>query len=139
MKKDPAMWSRRFARDVARELGIGDEAMADSRVDSLIGELTEQFRYLPLRQVNLTQRYARFLRAGQSEDRGSPPTLDSAVAALDEACELARFQRTRHGYSQPADENDEWSDEDRRDFANAAWERLDREDPWKGGPDVQAG
>ena len=30
----------------------------------------------------------------------------------------------------PADESDEWTDEDRRDFQLAAWKRLDEEAPY---------
>lgn len=137
-EKDPAMWSRRFAREVAQSLGISGESLSDPRVDTLLSELTEEFRYLPIARVNAIDRYASFLRASQEVGTDSATRVRSILGALVEVCELARFLRSRHGYSRPADEDDEWSDEDRRDFARAAWERLDSEAPGKEGADVQA-
>jgi hypothetical protein len=127
-EKDPAMWSRRFAREIVSCLDVVWEGKCANEAESVVNDLTEAFRYLPPGQVNATERFAKFLRTSAAEVSREPLSSDWAVRALREIVDFAMFLRSRHGYPRPADENDEWSDEDRRDFALAAWRRLDEED-----------
>jgi hypothetical protein len=62
------------------------------------------------------------------------------VEQLRQVRDLAQFLRSKHGLPKPADEDDEWSDEDRRDFSAAARKRLGEEGPypWEDEPDAPA-
>ena len=61
-----------------------------------------------------------------------PPSIRQSWAAekLIEMQRLVLFLRGRYGREQPADEDDEWSDEDRQDMQLAARRRLEEEDPY---------
>jgi hypothetical protein len=131
------IWSQRFAQDVANVLGCPttqtlpegrDEALREED-ESLLAEITEHFRYLPLEQVNWVFDLAHFLRAREVDEKVGPPP-GWAVSKLREVCEYLRFLRQRHGSEQPADEKDYWTDEDRQDLQVATWQRLSEDDPW---------
>lgn len=124
-RNDPTIWSRQFALDIARVLGLLSDGFPASQLAPLIGELTETFRYLPPAQLNATENYARFLRAGLSDGGDARTALEQSLRALHEVSDLAGFLRARHGYPLPADESDEWSDEDRQDITKAALLRIE--------------
>src|SRR4051794_15526325 len=120
MEQDEAIWSRGFARRVGDFLGAPAPAEGPDRaeVETLLRELAEDLRYLPLAQWSWIEHLPRFLgeRAGAS----------SPVEKLREVRSYAGFLRAEH----PADEGDEWSDEDRQDCQLAARRRLEEEDPY---------
>ncbi len=54
---------------------------------------------------------------------------------LEKVCEVAELVRSlkeKHGFCEPIDDSDEWSDEDLREFSVECIKRLDEEDPWEG-------
>jgi hypothetical protein len=133
-----AIWSMHFARQIAQRLGYGPPDAPPGALgidlgaepERIIQEMTESFRYLPPEQINLALNYAAFLRA-HAIDACHPAQRPFQMAEkLREVCDLTFFLRTRYGTSEPADEKDYWTDEDRREFQEAAWRRLEEEDPW---------
>jgi hypothetical protein len=48
---------------------------------------------------------------------------------LPEVRALVFALKERHGYDEPIDDSDEWTEEDERDFSRATWQRLEEEDP----------
>jgi hypothetical protein len=48
---------------------------------------------------------------------------------LEEVRKLVLSLKERHGYDEPTDDSDEWTDQDRREFTEASLNRLE-EDPW---------
>jgi hypothetical protein len=134
---DEPIWSRHFAGEVAKILGFPmPESAPDGRDDTLrqegerlLAEITEAFRYLPGEPFNWTINFAHFLRAREIGEAGNRP-YGWPVDKLREVREYAQFLRERHGTALPADEKDYWTEEDERDFALQAWNRLEEEDPW---------
>ena len=53
---------------------------------------------------------------------------------LEEVKKLVFELKGRHGYKEPIDDSDEWTEEDLRDFALASGRRLEELDP-SDGPD----
>jgi hypothetical protein len=132
------IWSKRFAEQVAQSLGYplpeGDPAAGDVRLlqeaDGIIKEITETFRYLPFEQINLTEDFARFLQAQEEKTRSGIRAYAWPIFALRAVRDLAAYLRSRYGTELPADESDDWTDEDRRDAQLAYMRRLEEEDPW---------
>jgi hypothetical protein len=135
-----AIWSRHFAREVARTLGYPPpEGSADlpgveeyrAEADGILDEITEAFRYLHANgKIDQALTLARFLRA---EDVPLPTGQRSwgwLPQKLREVRDYVLFLRQRYGEEHPADESDEWTDEDRRDCTLASMRRLEEEDPW---------
>jgi hypothetical protein len=58
---------------------------------------------------------------------------------LTEVRELVLALKKQHGYSEPTDDSDEWTEEDESELSSAAFERLEKEDPWEESKDAQAG
>jgi hypothetical protein len=52
------------------------------------------------------------------------------LAKLAEVRHLVLSLKERHGYHEPVDDSDEWTEEDRRAFTEASLRRLEEEDPW---------
>ena len=138
---DNAVWSRRFAQQVAQVLGFptpetspdGRDAALRAQGSALMEEITEAFRYLPASQLGAVRNLARFLRESEGNGPGPLP-CGWAVQKLGELRDYAQFLRARHGYPQPADESDEWTEEDERDFAAASARRAEEAAPyeWEG-------
>jgi hypothetical protein len=157
MQTDPAVWSRAFARQLGALLGVAAPDVESSDVpvrdeaEALLGELAEAFRRLPLQQWNWVEHLTRSLvdraaEQGPACDQGARPAagclLSERLDKLREVRSYAAFLLLAHGYPQPADESDEWSEEDRRDLQLAARKRLDEEDPYpwpEGRTDAQPG
>jgi hypothetical protein len=140
MEKDPAMWSSLFAHQMAEALGY---AVPGSNPEpsalpfgpeegKIVREVTEAFRYLPPTKIQQALDFAWFLRKEKIDGYQMPPSIRRSWAAekLIELRDLVLFLRGRYGREQPADEDDEWSDEDRRDMQLAARRRLEEEDPY---------
>jgi hypothetical protein len=128
------IWSQRFAQQVVKILQgksptqWGDEPALPPDVQELQDEVKEAFRYLPFEQITWTQDFAGYLRR-QMEQEGREP--DGWLRdKLREVKEFAVYLKGRFGTELPADESDEWTDEDRHDFSLATWRRLEEEDPW---------
>jgi hypothetical protein len=49
---------------------------------------------------------------------------------VEEVRKLVLSLKERHGYDEPVDDSDEWTDEDCREFREASLRRLEEEDPW---------
>jgi hypothetical protein len=49
---------------------------------------------------------------------------------LAEVRQLVWSLKEQHGYDEPIDDSDEWTDEDREECQRAARQRLDAEDPY---------
>ncbi len=144
--KDPAMWSRAFAQKIGALLGLPaseippSEASLREATTTLLGEMTEDIRHLRGEQWNWIEHLSRFLidreaDPGQvNQDQaalwvlGRP--LSPRLELLHEVRSYAAFLRIKYGFERPADESDEWTDEDRHDCQLAAWRRLDDEDPY---------
>lgn len=59
---------------------------------------------------------------------------------LDEVRKLVFALKQAHGYEEPVDDSDEWSEEDRRAMTEESMRRFDEQDPWEEGKgNVQAG
>src|SRR5271155_806515 len=107
MEKDPAMWSRAFARKIGALLGFAatESAPAETKepndAEKLLLEITEDLRYLPLAQWNWVEHLTQFLANGKVS-----PT--ESVGKLREIRSYIAFLRSSHGNEQPADEDDEW-------------------------------
>jgi hypothetical protein len=144
---DP-IWSRGFARQIAEELGFrvpdGPTGAGtfdfDPEAERIVEEITEAFRYLPAEKVQYTLDFAEFLG---NKIKSYYLRLDRSFISekLREVGDLAQMLRTRYGSDQPADEKDHWTEEDQRDLTRAAFQRLDKEDPypWEGPEDAQSG
>ncbi len=50
---------------------------------------------------------------------------------VQEIKKLALEMKNQCGYKEPVDDSDEWTEEDMRDAANEAFQRLDKEDPYE--------
>jgi hypothetical protein len=130
------IWSRHFAGDIAKLFGFPMPETAPDGKDEglrqegarLVEEITEQFRYLPGEPTNWVFNFARFLRSEVEEGSGIRP-YGWPVHKLREVLEYQSFLRQRHGTRQPADESDEWSEEDRRDFSLESLRRWDEDNP----------
>ncbi len=144
------MWSRRFAHDIAKVLGfLTAETVQDGKDNALrqdgtrvVEEITEHIRYLPLEQVNWTEDMARFLVQMESNGGAEQNSLRWQFAKLRELCAFVAFLRGCYGTEQPADESDEWTDEDRHDFTLDSLRRLEEKDPYpwpENSADAQAG
>ncbi len=135
---DEPIWSRQFARRVARSLGYrapdptGEAGEIDftPEAERIVEELTEAFRYLPPGPFRHVLDYTEFLRSRQTVEctPGYHPTW--ALEKLRAVCDLALFLKARHGTDQPADEKDYWTEEDLHDLTLETWKRLEEEDPW---------
>jgi hypothetical protein len=125
MAKGEPIWSRAFAQKIGTVLGFpaGSEGTIPAEAEALLRELTEDLRYLRFAQWRWIEHLARFL--GERE-AAPPPGLER----LREVRSYVAFLRNLYGNEQPADESDEWSDEDRRDIQLAARRRLEEEDPY---------
>jgi len=121
---DEPIWSRTFARRIARSLGYRlpgpDEEAGGLEVPPeaarLIEELTEAFRYLPPGPLRHVLDYTEFVRGRQAEEYTPGSHADCVLEKLQAVCDLAVFLNGRHGTKQPADEKDYWTEEDERDF-----------------------
>jgi hypothetical protein len=49
---------------------------------------------------------------------------------LEEVRKLVFSLKEHHGFEEPMDDSDEWTEEDRREFTEASMRRLEEEDPW---------
>ena len=49
---------------------------------------------------------------------------------LEEVRKLVFSLKEHHGYDEPTDDSDEWTDEDHHDFTEASLRRLEKDDPW---------
>lgn len=49
---------------------------------------------------------------------------------LTEVRNLVRSLKEHHGFKEPTDDSDEWTEEDQRDLTEASLRRLEEEDPW---------
>ncbi len=49
---------------------------------------------------------------------------------VEEIKKLVLELKQQHGYDEPVDDSDEWTEEDMRDAANEVFRRLDKEDPY---------
>jgi hypothetical protein len=58
---------------------------------------------------------------------------------LAEVRALVSTLKDRHGWPEPVDDSDEWTEEDRREFTEASMRHLDETDPWEEEPHDQAG
>jgi len=133
-----AIWSMHFARQVAQKLGYGPPDVPPgalgidlgSESEGIIKEMTEAFHYLPSEKIQAALDFAGFLRVHEIDACPSPSRASQMAEKLREVCDLAIFLRSRYGTSQPADERDYWTDEDRRDLQLATWRRLQEGDPW---------
>jgi hypothetical protein len=131
MAKGEPIWSRAFAHKIGTLLGFpaGLEGTIPAEAEALLRDLTEDLRYLPLAKWNWIEHLTRFL-----SEREAP--LPHALERLREVRGYVAFLRNSYGNEQPADESDEWSDEDRRDFQLAARRRLEEDPyPWPEEPD----
>jgi hypothetical protein len=50
---------------------------------------------------------------------------------LEEVKALVTRLRVQHGYKEPTDDSDEWTEEDRRDFTAESMKRFDEANPWQ--------
>ena len=48
---------------------------------------------------------------------------------VEEVKKLVLSLKEHHGYDEPTDDSDEWTEEDRREFTEASMKRLEEEDP----------
>ncbi len=123
---DP-IWSKVFAHRVAEFLGYRMPkgwATAtepgwvdlDPEAEGIVEELTEAFRYLPPRQAQELLDYAEFLRGHKIVGVGAEHLPVWVREKLREVCDLALFLRQRYGTARPADEQDSWTEEDKREF-----------------------
>jgi hypothetical protein len=132
------IWSQRFAWGIARSLGwsppdavpSSDHGEIWREVEELVGRITEDFRYLPFEQIGWAEDLAQFFRAREAREEQALPPGGWLLSKLREIREYVAFLRTRYGSAQPADESDEWTEEDLRDLSRATWQRLEEEDPW---------
>jgi hypothetical protein len=129
VEKDPAVWSRHFARSIGGVVGCptpeatsADPALRQE-AETILGEMTEDLRHLPVGQWGRVERLACFLAAEQ-------PAPDAVLDRLREIRSYVAFLRNSYGLDRPADESDAWSDEDRRDVQAAALRRAEAEDPY---------
>jgi hypothetical protein len=53
---------------------------------------------------------------------------------VEEIRKLVLDLKARHGFDEPTDDSDEWTDEDHREFTEASMRRLEEEDPWEEEP-----
>jgi hypothetical protein len=143
------IWSKRFAQDIGKILGFpmpetapdGQDEKLQQEGMQLVEEVTEDFRYLHGAPVNWVFDLARFLARDAEPTKALRP-YGWPVEKLRELREYQRFLRQRHGTDQPADESDEWSEEDERDLTLASLQRIEEEDhnPWpEDQADAQAG
>jgi hypothetical protein len=58
---------------------------------------------------------------------------------LVQVSELVFRLKKEHGYKEPIDDSDEWTEEDRREFSAASWERMLEEEAEEGADDAEAG
>lgn len=56
---------------------------------------------------------------------------------VEEVRRLVIALKESHGYDEPVDDSDEWTEEDERDFTRASLEKLAEEDPWSEASDTQ--
>ena len=49
---------------------------------------------------------------------------------VEEIKRLVLELKKQHGYGEPVDDSDEWTEEDREDLQRETWRRLEEEDPW---------
>jgi hypothetical protein len=130
------IWSRHFANDIAKLFGFpmpdaapdGNDVALQQEGERLVGEITEHFRYLPGEPTNWVLNFARFLKSEIGEENASR-LYGWPVQKLRELFEYQSFVRQRHGTLQPADESDEWTEEDRRDFSLDCLRRWDEDNP----------
>jgi hypothetical protein len=131
MAKGEPIWSRAFAQKIGGLLGfpVGPEGAIPAEAEALLRDMTEDLRYLRFAQWRWIEHLTRFL----GERWAAPPGLEG----LREVRSYVAFLRSSYGNEKPADESDEWSDEDRRDIQLAARRRLEEEDPypWPEEPD----
>jgi hypothetical protein len=133
---ETACWSRSFAQRIARVLGYrlaneetGDGTIEwDAQAQSLVEEITQGFRYLPLEKVRLVLDYADFLRSDKIQaSYRRTPTACWVGEKLREIRDLVYFLKGRYGHDQPVDESDFWTDEDRRDFTLQSLARMEND------------
>jgi hypothetical protein len=135
-----AIWSMHFARQIAQKLGYGPPGAPPAALgidlgpepERIVKEMTEAFRYLPPEKIQVAFDFADFLRVHEIDS--SPPAHRPSRMAetFREVCDLALFLRSRYGNSQPADEKDYWTDEDRRDLTLASINRWDEREAAEG-------
>lgn len=123
---DP-IWSRTFARQIAETLGYrrkdteADTGLVDfdPKAEQTIEEVTEAFRYLSADKVQCGLDFAEFLRSRIDSSYCPPPSY--VPEKLREVRDLVLFLREKYGTDEPADESDEWSDEDERNLIADTW------------------
>jgi hypothetical protein len=49
---------------------------------------------------------------------------------VEEIKKLVLELKKQHGFDEPIDDSDEWTEEDKREFADEVFRRLDKEDPY---------
>ncbi|MBI1915702.1 MAG: hypothetical protein HYS12_13365 [Planctomycetes bacterium] len=135
-----AIWSMHFAREIARTLGYPPpEGSADlpsveeyrAEADEIVDEIKEAFRYLHGGdKINQALAFARFLSTQDIPSPTGQRPWGWLPQKLREVRDYVLFLRQRYGEEYPADESDEWTEEDERDFTLASLRRLEEEDPW---------
>ena len=49
---------------------------------------------------------------------------------IEEVKKLVLGLKEKHGFTEPTDDSDEWTEEDWRDFTASSISRMETEDPW---------
>jgi hypothetical protein len=119
------IWSRRLAADVAAIVGYsrttgGLPTALDA--DQIVAEIIEAFRYLDLRadKIRLVLNFARFLRSDQPEICVGSSAMANVIENLAALRDFVRFLKEKFGDARPADESEDWTDEEIREFAVAS-------------------
>jgi hypothetical protein len=145
---DDAPWSSLFARRVAETIGYAppgatlgaDKIPLTVEAEQILHEVTEAFRYLPPKKIQLALDFAAFLRAHGINGGDIALSVRSSEAAknLNEARDLILFLRSRFGEEEPADEKDYWTEEDRQEATLASLRYAEETMPYDWG-ETEAG
>jgi hypothetical protein len=127
---DDPIWSRLFARRIAKLLGYTGEPV-NATAEQLLGEITDDFRHLwAARKIawvgDLAETLAQRRPTAAAAEVQEPWLLDQ----LREVREYTAYLRGRYGAPVPADEKDYWTDEDLHEWTADSLRRRDAEDPW---------